>query len=486
MAETAELAPLLFSEQLVEARYVPVDSIPEVASARLAARSEAYEVIEHNRQHLRDGNFGEVSIPVDALGTARHVTLNSRIYGEDSPEATESFAGLLLDSARLLGEAARKNTYEYFSPVLQTRDTETGRYFSHGQAISHMTEKGLTPVAEAEELDRRVNEHVEEATYEAIGGLCLEATVKVRTISECTDWAKASYLRNPNGSHGGYVPEINKFMVRDVTFDPLTRDRYEEQMGLSGDYIDHEVITETLRRRGLRKEGLTKTELHGAQLFADDDMIDFVADLDEVASEIHGLEIFLGEILPEGQVKDYAHVREEAEKRRERLAPKPLELAEFIMELEEEGTDEWLALGMVEARVKSILFEVVKADPSQAAVIFDEETAIGLQEVAYLCSMGLMDEAQTRLSEVEAQAPAPGYCGAGSCGLEAVNLLSESGKEIAKKLKAEKGDKILKDKERSCKCGSKSVFYAYNSGKVNKYCESCHAFESKQTTAKAA
>ena len=469
MALAAELLQSR-EQQLAEPCYLSVDAIPEVATARLVARREAYEILERNRQHLRDGEFNSVSIPVDALGTAHRVAMARAVYGQDSPEAQESFQGLILDSERLLGEAARKNTFEYFKPLRQVRDTQTGSYLSHGQSISFMTEKGLSPVAEPEEQDRRINEHVEEATYRAIGGISLTGTIKVRTLSECTDWAIEAYQHNPKDGHGGYVPEIQKFMVRDVRFDPLTRDRHEEQIGISGIYITHEVITETIRRRGLEKEGLTKTELHGTQMLVDDDMIDFVADLDQVASEIHGKEIYLGEVLAEGQTKDYSYVREEAEKRRQNIVPKPAELAHFIMDLELQGTDEWLALGLVEAKVKEMLFGMAEADSSLAEVMFDKNTAHGLQEVAYLRSIGLIDEAQNRLDDVKAQAPAPGYCGAGSCGLESVLGGSDYAKKIEKLGFDPKNS--LKDTERRCpRCTAKKVVYDLKKGE--KGCTGC-------------
>ncbi len=473
MNETTELTHLPLSpEHLANPAYLPVDAIPELASARLIARRDAYEIVEQNRQHLRDGDFKAVSIPVDALGTARRVTLNRHIYGEDSSQARESFEGLILDSERLLGEAARKNTYEYFRPTKQTRDTQSGDYLSHGQSISVMTEKGLTPVAEAEELERRINEYVEEATYKAIGGMVIDESVTVRTISECTDWAIEAHRRNSKGGHGGYVPEIEKFMVRDVKFDPITHDRYEEQLGLSGIFINHEVITETLRRHNIQKENISKTEVHSTQMLADNDLVDFVAELDEVASEVHGLDIFLGEVLTEGQTKDYNHVRQEAEGRRQNLAPKPKKLAEFIMGLELENTDEWVALGLVEARVKEMLFDIAGEDYSAASIIFDQQTAAGLQEVAYLRSNGLMEEAQTLLADVKTQAPAPGYCGAGSCGLESINQNSNEAKKM-KELGLDSKD-ALRDTERHCRgCGKKEVVYDLKSNK--KACLACNA-----------
>ena len=49
----------------------------------------------------------------------------------------------------------------------------SGDYFSNGYSLTKITEAGLSPVAEPEELKRRVNERVEEVTYRAIGQLAL-------------------------------------------------------------------------------------------------------------------------------------------------------------------------------------------------------------------------------------------------------------------------------------------------------------------------
>ena len=54
-AETIQIHQFDHHERLAENVYLPVDAIPEVASARLVGRREAYEIVEQNRQHLLDG-----------------------------------------------------------------------------------------------------------------------------------------------------------------------------------------------------------------------------------------------------------------------------------------------------------------------------------------------------------------------------------------------------------------------------------------------
>jgi hypothetical protein len=133
----------------------------------------------------------------------------------------------------------------------------------------------------------------------------------------------------------------------------------------------------------------------------------------------------------------------------------------------------------VEEFVKMLLLDMAKQDLSLAPQMFDDKTAIGLQQVMHLEAANRTQEAFELYQEVSKAAPGGGYCSGGSCGLETVNKMSGEGKELAEKVKAAPGDTVVKDKERACKCGKKEIVYAYNKSKVNKYCGSCGSFESK-------
>lgn len=456
MAATAELL------------YNPVDAIPVLADVRDAAREQAFAIIENNRELLRSADYEAVPLPVDALGSAVAVREAQSTYGEQSDEARERYAGLRLDCQRLLAEAARKNTYEYFPPLLQKFDAEKGEYFSHGFSILAMTEAGLTPVAEPEELERRVNERVEEATYQAIGRLAVlghalspdsEAPKprRIRTISECPDWAIDAYERKSKGGYGGYVPEIQKFMIRDVVFDPITGDRYEEQVGVPGKKINGKTIRSVLEARGIANAAeLSKTELQALQLEVDDDPLSFVAQLDIAATTMHETAVFMGEAV--SVPGNYAAVAFAAEHRQAALEDKAADLAGSILGLTDAGIDRWAANGIVAQQVKDILFEIATNDTSQAENMFDQNTARGLQEVQYLRMIGNFEQADSRLEAVEAQAPAPSYCGAGSCGLEKVGTGSD--KASAMKEMGLDASKSLKDTERRCpRCSKKEIVY---------------------------
>jgi hypothetical protein len=114
---------------------------------------------------------------------------------------------------------------------------------------------------------------------------------------------------------------------------------------------------------------------------------------------------------------------------------------------------------------------VVKANPEQARVIFDDATADGLVLALEYRQKGMFDQALALETQIEARAPALSSCGAGSCGLAGVD--NKEAALLKKQLGAESGDTVLKDEVRRCKCGSKSIIYAFNKKKVIKFCSNC-------------
>jgi hypothetical protein len=470
------------------AQYQLVDAIPELAYARDIERSDAYRVLNQRKvNHQHGAELFDLPLQIDALSTAHIVLEAAERHGESSPEHLEKLKGHELNCRRLVAEWYRKKKPEHFPDVRHVFDEETEDFFSHGLSASQMTYNALTPIPDdPEEEVRRINERVEDATpriARALGGITLGATV-IRTISECTNKAIADYaediaLKKPHRGYGGYVPEIEKLMIRDIKLDTKTKDRFEEQIGLPGIYITHAIIQETLKHRGLHVEHMDKTQLHGAQILAGDDLMEFVAQLDKVASEQWCTEIFMGEVVAQNTIKDYAGFRQEAKLRQDYLEDMTQTVASFVLDLARDNVDRRQAPAMVEDFVKMLLLEIGKTDQEVAVQMFDERTALGLQKVAYLERSGQYEQAFELMQEVQKAAPGGGYCGGASCGLESVNTWNTEGKELAKKLNAKPGDAIVRDKVRACKCGRLGVVYAYNSRKVNKYCQGCSAYESK-------
>jgi hypothetical protein len=483
METMAELATAKHTET-----YRLVDDIPEVYVARLQERLQAEDLLEQRRDTYE--TTGELSYqPVDALSTAHSVLEAKREFGENSWEHEQRWEGLLLDCQRLVGEWYRKKRPEYFAPTRHVFDEEREEFFSHGLSIRQMTENALTPMADnQEEESRRINERVEDATPQLLRSLGKIAigTEAIRTISECTDGAIENYtfdLQQGRAHRGynGYVPEIEKVMIRDIRLDPHSNDRFEEQIGLPGVYINHDVIQTALSIRGADVHNADKTKLHGSQILVKDDLLDFVKTLDDVAEQkwkFKGKALFMGEVVTADHPKNYETFRQEALQRQDELKGWAETVALFVLDLAEEGFDRRKAPAHVEEFVKEILMNLAKHDQTIAEQMFDVGTVEGILGVAFLESQGRFEEAKVLWDETRAKAPGGGFCGAGSCGLEGVANSKEE-QELRKQLKAESGDTIIKDKERPCRCGKKSIVYAFNKSKVNKLCQSCGAFESK-------
>ncbi|HSW37825.1 MAG TPA: hypothetical protein VLG37_05690 [Candidatus Saccharimonadales bacterium] len=475
-----EAFDLMSSDTIVDA-----NAIPELHAGRVMAAEKAGKILARNCELLAVKKTELVPIAVDVLGTGRRVVEAKRKYGVASPQYKELDTGLVLDCERVVGEAERKLTYEYFGDALQKRNQESGTYMANGVDLEETVTSGLSPLAKPEEQGRRVNDYVEEmGTYvslghivKGLGSLAIGKTVSAYTVSECLDSAKEDYKLNPKGSHGGYVPEIDKFMAREVEF-AGSGDRVERQLALSGVDITPKVIRTVLSEIGVidGSQALTKTQLHSKQFVGKlpKGLTGFAQLLDREASKQSGKRIFMGEEVSEDHPMDYDAVPVEAEIRREKLAPKPRELADYVIMLVENGTDREVSEGLVNAYLKKMLLKVAKADPDKAEVMFDKATADGFRVVAVLQALGRDEEARRLQAEVERNAPEVSYCGAGSCGLESVIPNSPEAQK-AKELGL-KGD-LLHDKERPCpSCSKMTVFY---DSKGSKACVSCKSTEIK-------
>ena len=456
--------------------YHNVEVFPELAEVRAQTRYEAWEIVDARQQQIQAGYHEDIPLAVDALSTAARVQDAGIKYGYDSAEYIDSHAGLVLDCHRLVTEWRRKNRPEYFPKIQHHFDDETGSYYSHGASVWVMTEDALTPSAHHEETERRVNERVEEATamkLRALGGLAIGGPKRMRTVSECTDWAIEALQDNNETGYGGYVPEIQKLMVRDMIIDPATGSRFQEQMGLPGTFITHDVVQRALERRGVNARNLDKTQLHGTQLLVEDDLIDFVQLLDEVASEEWCTTIFRGEEVSADHPRDYGAIREEAVERQKLLADQSLMVADFVISLQETGTDPSKAPEIIEEFVKRMLLVVARDDTGAAIDMFDNKTAVGLQQVAYLQNRGQVIEALDLFNQVVTEAPGGGYCGAGSCGLEQASYDAPESDDI-KALGFDVKDTLLDKGGRKCKnCDKKLVVYDLK--KSMKGCLGCKA-----------
>lgn len=481
----AEAAEVLQFDQLpiaevveLQPRFFDADMTDQLCFARRRFRQMGEEIMAQNHELLMQGEWDSVPVPIDAQGTAFKVLAAERQYGTDSHEYRQNWQGLLQDCERVYGEAYSKNGPEYFPRVCQERDPHTGMYYSHGQPLSGIVAGGLSPVAKSGEQPLRIDDFVEEMTYEIIGNMELEQeTVSVLTVLECPDWVIEEYEANPEGAFYGYVPSIRKLMLRGISFYNKGNVRYEEQLALPGIEITHEVVLAVLKETERIETGmtLTKTELHSKQFVDTEggDVFEFAKKLDTKASELSGKNIFMGEEVEEGHPKDYEVFKREAEERhqskeRQREAS---ELRTYILELAKDKTDRWAADSLVANFVDKSLKRKARNNPELAEMVYDKKTADGYREVAALRAAGRHSEADHRQEQVEQDAPVISYCGAGSCGLKKVISVSK---------KAEKGrqqglvGEMLEDTERSCpKCGQLTVIYDEHGSKacINEDCE---------------
>ncbi len=449
--------------------YVSADSIPALAEARAQERLASEAIMATRAQQIENTEYAQQ--PVDALSTGRRVLEAKQKFGLGSPEHQEANQALWMDCHRLVAEWRRKNKPESFAPITHARDPESDEFIAYGRSTRRMNQDALIPTAYGEEDARRVNEDIEDFTSmhaRRLGGFSLGQTVRMRTLSECTNWSIEAY-KIDGKSRGGYVPEIEKLMIRDMDLSDPNK-RTQEQFGLPGTYFTHYVIQQALLRKGFDATEMDKTELHGTQLFVDDELSEFVALLDEVASEEWCTEIFLGEEVPKGTIKDYEGFKQEALERQELLESDAVMIADFVLDLCEENADPKEALLYVEEFVKQSLITKSQEDLTITTEMFDGQTLKGLLDVQYLQQMGQLENAWERLNEVVAAAPGGGFCGAGSCDLERARTSGGEADKI-KDLGFDPKDTLIDKGDRKCTCGKKTVVYDLK--QKQKGCTSC-------------
>lgn len=481
--------------------WIDADSVPKLQEARLLGRLAAENIFDERMQQLRDGEFDSVPEPVDPLTTASRALKARKEHGAGSEAYKKAYYSLVVDCERLWAEAMRKNTWEYFPEIEQTYDEQSGGYQFMGRPLLDMVRDGVTPVAEKEEQHYRIGEYVEEITYGAVRRLGWTALsqqvpawysaaqkpgVRVITVSECANWAIEAYHRKSKAGFGGYVPEIKKHMIRGVRFDEETGNRFQEQIGLPGIYYTDEVIIEAMQclRMAVPGQQLTKAERRSKQAInLDGKGVIYVTKLlDDIASRHSGKNIFLGEVVPKGYPKNYDDIPAEAIARQKNITNESHALANFLMMLEEKGTDHSTATGLVERHVKKTLFGKIKHDPQQVADAFDDKTASTLQEAVQERAIGNEQKAQTLERKAWEDAPSVIFCGAGSCGLVEVDFSDPKTVAMMAKLNFEPGDSIVRTESPCVECSRKgrkgNVYIVYNeSNKVNKGCADCGATE---------
>lgn len=470
-------------EQFPEGLAYALHELPGFDFIARRARQMGEEIRNERMQMLRDGHFDEVPMPIDMTGTARQVIEAEQRHGADSEEARNWRAALYGDTDRQVAEATSKMTWGYFKPLTHVFDSEQECFMAYGHSVRRIHENGISPMAETEDVERSINDYVHEISDEAFIQSPYADEYVLITVSECADWAIADYEEDKargkaKKAYGGYVPDIEKRMVRVVSFDSEKQERYLEQIAVPGTVQDSGDIHDAMRVLGVLEPGqeLSKLEQHATRVMVRKDVIggalEFQKLVDTLTSERVGRRVFMGELVDETHALDYADVPAEAERRNKEYAGVSEKLAQKMLELERAGVDKWQTEIHVSAFLKNSLLEVVKADPEQARIIFDDATADGLVMVRQYRDAGRFEEAMRLETQIEEQAPAPSSCGAGSCGLSSID--GKTSQSLINELGGKAGDKVLRDEVRGCpECGKKKLVYVFNKKEVRTKCLGC-------------
>jgi ribosomal protein S27E len=456
-----------------------VDDLLGFSQIRESARSEAYRIVEQNKQNLWEGLFDDVPLDVDAMGTISKVEKIGKIYGKQSAEYTVAHGGWSKDCRRKVAEICRKNGSEYFDVTTQTLDEATDDLYADGLSVGDMLRNGLSPLTEPEELDLRINDFVRLETHKILVKSSKSSEVAAFGIRPCPDWAIKDMYKNPKGAHGGYVPEIDKLMLDFDTFDSQNGQVFHEQIAVPGKLLNPDIINETYRRLQIipYAQQLTRLEIHNTVGIVNrskiNEAVEFLELLDDVASEMHGFPVFVGEQVNENHPRDYNQFKVEAAKRRDEQEVLSQELQAYGEELYEKNTDHVLATLLIEKFLQDRLLATVVNDPEGAAMVFDNLTAAGFKQAIDLETQGKYMEAQNLRIQTRVAAPAVSSCGAGSCGLERV-LNGSDDAEAVKKLGFNPNSTLLDKGGRKCKgCNKEQV--VYDTVKKMKGCTKCGA-----------
>lgn len=475
------LSVIALGQQLYDGKpWKSADDVPVLRTAREKCDTDSERLLAERQQLLRERKFGQVPYAFNVLATATKLLQAEQEHGKDSEQYRLLHQGFYLDSKRHRDEARRRLTWEYFGPVEQQLDLTADSYIYGGYRLREVVDNGLSPVGSEEVgIEALVANRREEHTSLLIGKLsrlALEAEV-----------APAEPITMITVSQIDTSPQT---MIWGVSFDPVRNVRHQEQIGFTKQFITNKMIVKAYQRKEIiaADAQLTEKEMLDIQAIntLGEGVLDFMKLLDEIASEDSGKNIFMGEEVADDFAKDYSTIPAEAAERQAKNEEEVDALMAEVIRLARADTDGWLANKMIDDFMTNMLLKTVENDPQTAYHIFGLDTALVIEESMRQRSMGNVETANLLLDRARAIAPLATVCTGGSCGIEEINRYSAEGQDLAKKLKAGPGDKLVKDKVRTCVCGSRNIAYAYNSRRVNKYCRDCNRFESKTSIVSSA
>lgn len=485
--QNQDLADALVLSALAHTDWISADALEGVARTRAQADRESAELLETAAQNLREGAMEKVHYGVNPLTTAIKWHEIRQRHGQESPQFKDIDEAFTLDVERYVAETERLLTWEYFPPVRQDRDETQETYTYKGIELQAAVDNGVTPLVSEEQIAIRFAERREEVTSYVVGGLgklILNAAgvnkpieprkqrIAQLTTSQCPEEAIKDHKMV------GYAGKVKKLMIRELEFELADGNRWQSQIGLRGDIITPEVVNEANQILGVvdQDDYLGRTETTGLQMLTKQEnaLFQYVALLDHVATKTSGKNIFMGEVVPETHTKNYAAIPAIAAERQATQAEEVVALKGYILTLAHKKEDGWHANYLIEQFISERMKDKYERNPEGAQVIFGKETADTFRVALSLEQRGQIEEAEVLRQEARVNAPNVGGCGAGSCGLEAVDGGDLEGLRASKLLGTKNNKDLLRDTERSCQdCGAKKLYY--DKKRANTACVQCKA-----------
>jgi hypothetical protein len=369
------------------------------------------------------------------------------------------------------GEAMQALTWDLPEPrcYLQSAD---GTLHDGGYEIGSMFYNALSPLNGEVELERRI--------YEAANFRAIEQAGRIEELAKNAAFVEIS-MRNTERGASGYVEEIDKLQIRYSKFvdTPRGRELVMQPMYLDGRLFDEHFMNGFLESLGVSTQGgkLDRTEILSKPIMVDAsqirDVVDFVAIMDEAASEWHGKDIFVGEVVEQNTAKNYSGLAAISKQRYAMIEDAVTHIDAEALKMARQGAEPAEASVMLDALQKRVALQICRTNPGVASIAFDSTTEQLLMQANVLEAEGRQSEADSMFDLAVEVAPDLRGCGA-ACSIREANL-DERVKAMRSGLKEyDLSGKFYFDGEANCPaCGRKGILRGGNGAVcANKQCQS--------------
>ncbi len=453
-----------------------VEELDELKLVRPRAESVAWDRIAESTEAGRKRRFEEVNYVIEANNDAHRYLDSLAQFGPNDPRTIADRQVLRDNCQKAVHEAARKWSWELFEPFTQDYGVDQKAFKAGSRLMRDAVYDGLTHLTPRQQQEISVREFVENATHDMLPFLPIKTGDWLLTISPSATHKDAKEM--------GYVPSIDKFMIREVRLVESGDDeggvqKEVRQIAVPGTYITLDIINEFLMSTGVVDYALERHEMVGQQIIVDgektSDLIEVLKVLDDMAGGT-----YIGE-QAEGE-RDYESIEAQAEERQAKLEYLTDELFEYSIELALNNADPFRAKDMIKGRIDQEFKQISRHDPEFARECYDDVTADLFQRALEYEYKEMHELAQEARAFADEQAPPLLICEAGSCNLKDALYLSQEVQDARKKGLS---GKLLEWSGGRCKnpnCESNKVANMFKKSKImleentgKKACTSCDA-----------